>query len=483
MMIRSIVIALATALVMTCSGPASAQQQAKCIAGKTKCMSTKAGGLLKCEATAETPGKLPDQSACTAKVVGKFDGGMDSTKGCFAKLENKKGNDCLTFGDTPAAEAAVDSCVGSFVAAIDPPPTTQTKCGAGKKKCVAKYLGALLKCAATAQTPGKVADPSCISKATAKYNGGADATKGCFAKLEAKKGNDCADPKGNSDALQTLVQDCVEELGALVTTPPTTTTTTMPAGGMLLKGALAPTPGRFNYNATLGLPGANAACNAQFPGHPRVHVCGAADRGGGGRPRRPEGHRADMTVTSFWAIDSSAPARIQQCQSTTPWAAPASTGSTGRRTPPPAVTRFALNNGTGALGPLVDERAVQHRGDELGRLLPVNDAGVAGTPRAGDADSRHLPPPSFSAASRSPASRPRDLPSPAPPCSAPGTGWCLARRIAGNLPRGELGFRFGEPLDVDGDGHADIAAGARFKLAGHLPERERRRYGRGRPAR
>ena len=51
-----------------------------------------------------------------------------------------------------------------------------------------------------------------------------------------------------------------------------------------------------------------------------------------------------------------------------------------------------------------------------------------------------------------------------PPCSAPGTGWCLARRIAGNIPNGELGFRFGEPLDVDGDGHADIAAGARFKL-------------------
>ncbi len=50
------------------------------------------------------------------------------------------------------------------------------------------------------------------------------------------------------------------------------------------------------------------------------------------------------------------------------------------------------------------------------------------------------------------------------PCSAPGAGWCLARRIAGSLRNGELGFRFGEPLDVDGDGHADIAAGARFKL-------------------
>ena len=36
--------------------------------------------------------------------------------------------------------AAVDACVASLVAAIDPPPPDQTKCGAGKKKCVAKYL-------------------------------------------------------------------------------------------------------------------------------------------------------------------------------------------------------------------------------------------------------------------------------------------------------------------------------------------------------
>jgi hypothetical protein len=40
----------------------------------------------------------------------------------------------------------------------------------------------------------------------------------------------------------------------------------------------------------------------------------------------------------------------------------------------------------------------------------------------------------------------------------------VARRFAGSVRGGELGFRFGEPLDVDGDGHADIAAGARFKL-------------------
>lgn len=32
------------------------------------------------------------------------------------------------------------------------------------------------------------------------------------------------------------------------------------------------------------------------------------------------------------------------------------------------------------------------------------------------------------------------------------------------MPNGELGFRFGEPLDMDGDGRADIAAGSRWKL-------------------
>jgi len=54
----------------------------------------------------------------------------------------------------------------------------------------------------------------------------------------------------------------------------------------------------------------------------------------------------------------------------------------------------------------------------------------------------------------------------APPCSEPGAGWCLARRIVSEEPGGELGFRFGEPLDVDGDGIADLAAGARFALRG-----------------
>jgi hypothetical protein len=196
MTIRSIVTALVMALLLMPAAPASAQE-AKCLAGKTNCMAKKAAGLLNCEALAVTPGKPadPNPKDCVTKVVTKFDGGLEPAKGCFAKVEAKDPNDCLTVvDDTGAAETAVDTCVAALVAAIDPPPLDQTKCGAGKKKCVARYLAALLKCRKVAQTPGKPTDPNtkgCVDKAVAKYTGGGDPTKGCFAKREAKDPNDC----------------------------------------------------------------------------------------------------------------------------------------------------------------------------------------------------------------------------------------------------------------------------------------------------
>src|SRR4029453_7550045 len=100
-----------------------------------------------------------------------------------------------------------------------PRRSTQTKCGVGKKKCVAKLLTGLLKCQQKAQTPGKPVDPNadgCVDKAVAKYPGGADPAKGCFAKLEAKDPNDCQFT-GDSGALQDLVEDCVNDLVAVVT--------------------------------------------------------------------------------------------------------------------------------------------------------------------------------------------------------------------------------------------------------------------------
>lgn len=39
---------------------------------------------------------------------------------------------------------------------------------------------------------------------------------------------------------------------------------------------------------------------------------------------------------------------------------------------------------------------------------------------------------------------------------------CLVTRIDGSEQLGQLGFRFGEPLDLDGDGHGEVVAGARY---------------------
>jgi hypothetical protein len=350
MTMRSIVAALLVVLMLAWGGPATAQQ-AKCLAGKTKCLSKKAAGLLKCEQLAETPGKPADPNAggCVTKVVAKFDGDGNPAKGCFEKLEGKSSNDCLTFDDTPAAETAVDSCIASFVAAIDPPPITQTKCGAGKKKCVSKYLKALLKCRQVAQTPGKPTDPNatgCVDKAQAKYTGGLDPTKGCFAKLEAKNPNDCQFTN-DSGTLQGLVESCVDDLAAVVT-PPTTTTTTLP---MTLHGALTATPGRFNYNLTLGVPGADSACAANFGAG--IHACTYPELLAAEAAGELVGLKdiAANTVTSFWAIDGSQPP-LQQCNddslggSGLNWEyGTAHTASRGQK--------VALTNPTGVLGPLL----------------------------------------------------------------------------------------------------------------------------------
>ncbi len=209
--------------------------QGKCIVSKNKCMAKKADKLLKCHEKAETPNKPADPNFgdCVTKVKAKFDGGTDPAKGCFEKLENKSGNDCVTFDDTAAAELAVDDCVDQIVQAIDPGPITQTKCGVGKKKCVAKKLKSILKCYQKAETPGKPTDPNtadCITKAQAKYDGGTDPSKGCFVKLEAKSGNDCMPPTGNQAALEGIVDgsSCVAAFIALLETPATSTTTTTP---------------------------------------------------------------------------------------------------------------------------------------------------------------------------------------------------------------------------------------------------------------
>src|SRR5262249_7237008 len=218
--------------------------QARCLAGKTSCVSKKVNDLLKCERLASTPGKPthPDAKNCLDKAKAKFDGGADPAKGCFEKLENKsskkKPNDCLTFDDTAGVESAIDVCVADWVAAID--PGRQSECGAGKNKCLAKLASGVLKCHQAAQTPHKPDDPNvkgCIDKVTVKFNGGENPDRGSREKLEGKPNDDC----GNFDDRATTeagVNSCVlaflTRLTSTTRTPPTSTrptstTTTAPA--------------------------------------------------------------------------------------------------------------------------------------------------------------------------------------------------------------------------------------------------------------
>ena len=134
-------------------------------------------------------------------------------------------------------------------------------------------------------------------------------------------------------------------------TPPScgqsTTTTTLPGSpGTGVVGALTATHGRFNYNVTLGLPGANGACSTNFSG---AHACTLAEL-----QAAPASQLAGLrdtggnSVASFWAIDPNAPA-LSQCVDDVVthlnWEyATAHTASRGEQIP--------LTNATGVLGTL-----------------------------------------------------------------------------------------------------------------------------------
>lgn len=169
----------------------------------------------------------------------------------------------------------------------------------------------------------------------------------------------CTTAKKNT-ASKYLAKNCVAaacdaepsscSIGTTTTTTPgsTTTTTTQPSAGVVLKGALVPTGGRFNYNLQLGLPGANAACNTNFPG---THACSYAELQSAATAGDLVGLKdtANAAVASFWAIDNAAPALTSQCQdgggSGLNWEyGTAHTTSRGQK--------VALNNGAGTLGSL-----------------------------------------------------------------------------------------------------------------------------------
>jgi hypothetical protein len=125
---RAVTVALFLAALVGTAATVSAQgvpgtDANKCLAGKTKCVNKKIAGLLKCRAKCQgNPAACGQpETDCEAKVMAKFDGGPDPTKGCFAKLEakadpSKPESVCLTTGDSGTIETQVDLLVGVLLA-------------------------------------------------------------------------------------------------------------------------------------------------------------------------------------------------------------------------------------------------------------------------------------------------------------------------------------------------------------------------------
>ena len=143
------------------------------------------------------------------------------------------------------------------------------------------------------------------------------------------------------------------------TTTVTTTTSTTglpcspPAAPTVVKGSLTATPGRFNYNLTLGLPGANAACNTNFPG---THACTLTElQSAPASDLTCLKDTASLPVMSFWAIDSTADPVTAQCfddANFNPVTQPGHNWEYGTAHTPSRGQKVPLNNATGALGSL-----------------------------------------------------------------------------------------------------------------------------------
>jgi hypothetical protein len=167
----------------------------------------------------------------------------------------------------------------------------------------------ILKCE-TSSLCGRVSSAVCCVR---KKNG---KVKASIVKTAAKckKGSACGAMLGFVSTFDACAMD-----GTCAGPPATTTTTTLPSGGMVLKGALPATLGRFNFAGGIGLPGALNQCHTSFGAS--THVCTLADLQSAPASDlmglKDISTPTPMTVTAFWAIDSSQPA-LQQCEDDAP---------------------------------------------------------------------------------------------------------------------------------------------------------------------
>ena len=139
----------------------------------------------------------------------------------------------------------------------------------------------------------------CSGSHVIKDDGGKFLGKDCDVAVCDAEPSTCAPPTTTSSSTSS-------------TSTSTSTTCTIPASPRTtVKGSLVSTIGHMTYNATLGVPGANAACNMNFPG---THACTLAElQGASATDLSCLKDTSNFTVTSLWAIDPTADPLSAQC--------------------------------------------------------------------------------------------------------------------------------------------------------------------------
>jgi hypothetical protein len=148
------------------------------------------------------------------------------------------------------------------------------KCAAAKQTCVAKKVQGLLACHAAADKKGVAVDPACLAKVRAKFDGGANPSKGCIAKLEAKqnpaKPATVCPTTGDSVLLESQVDAFVDAIACQLTS----TGPCASASGERCENAKLIAPGNFGDQSTVGFQFDYDACGlpGAFDGPDRVYA-------------------------------------------------------------------------------------------------------------------------------------------------------------------------------------------------------------------
>lgn len=208
----------------------AAQAQNKCDADKLKCVAKKKACLLKVEGAALKKGR-PVDGAKRQKCFDKFNGGLEPSKGCIVKLENKQNPAkpetlCTVTGDTASLDAAVDAFGDDILTdlVLDYPAVeSANRCHAALAKCVTTKCTCILKGRAKAIKKGGPVDATRLQRCFDRF---VDPVlgKGCVDKVYAKQ--DPARPETLCDvpddgaSLEGKVDDFIDDIvGAIAATP------------------------------------------------------------------------------------------------------------------------------------------------------------------------------------------------------------------------------------------------------------------------